>query len=164
MLVCTCGDQSCHRLHTRIRYWVLPNDNRGRLLAPTNTRRSNHANFAAQQRREFGQQFARSCHLARQSIAHAHGQRGRCSFAFLNHVKVVIETRDLVNLGLRQSHFLRQRGKMSCREAGVTILNQMQMLDQQIGLTRHRAQQLLHFNQRRRINAPTFRRFSLLLL
>jgi len=49
---------------------------------------------------------------------------------------VGVEGRDLVDLGERQPHFLRQRGEMRGGEVAVLVLNQMQMLDQQVAPAR----------------------------
>ncbi len=67
---------------------------------------------------------------------------------------MVIEGRDLVDLGLRQPHFLRQRRQVRRRQAAVAVLDLVQVLDQQIGAARGVAQQGAHFVQRLRLDAP----------
>ena len=62
---------------------------------------------------------SRAGHLARQRFADAHGDRRRRRFAFLHDVEVVIERRDLVDLGLREAHLLRQRGEVRRRQVAV---------------------------------------------
>ena len=65
-----------------------------------------------------------------------------------------VEGRDLVDLGQRQLHLLRQRGEMRGRQMAVPVLDQMQMLDQEIAPPRPRAQQRAHLVERARIDLP----------
>ena len=57
---------------------------------------------------------------------------GRRRLVLLHDVEVSVEGRDLVDLGERELHLLRQRGEMRGGEIAVLVLDQMQMLDQQI--------------------------------
>ena len=45
---------------------------------------------------------------------------------------MVIEARDLENLRLRESHFLRQRGQVCRRQVAERVLQLVQVFDQQI--------------------------------
>src|SRR5262249_31876407 len=78
--------------------------------------------------------------------------------AFLDHIEMRVERRDLVNLGQREFHLLGERGQVCRRQMPVAILNEMQMLDQKIALPRSSAQQRTHVRQRLRLDLPTLRR------
>src|SRR5258708_3879274 len=65
-----------------------------------------------------------------------------------------VEGRDLIDLGLRQPHFGRERRKMRRGDMAVLVLDQMQVLDQQIAPARTIGQQRLHFGERLRIDLP----------
>lgn len=77
---------------------------------------------------------------------------------------MVIKSRHLVDLGLRQPHLLRQGGQVRCRQVTEVVLQLVQVLDQQIGLARFGAKQPLYIGQRRRVNAATFGRLAFSLL
>ena len=106
----------------------------------------------------------RAGHLAGQAVADAHGQRGRRRFAFLHDVEVVIEARDLVDLGLRQAHLLRQRRQVRGRQVAEAVLDLVQVLDQQVALARLVAEQALHVGERGRVDAAALRGLALALL
>ena len=110
--------------------------------------------------RTFGPSFAGSSrqqllgarHRAGQRVAHPHGDRRRRRLAFLHHVEMGVEGRDLVDLGQRELHLLRERGEMRGGEMAVVVLDQMQMLDQQIAPARAVAEQRAHLVERLRID------------
>ena len=52
-----------------------------------------------------------------------------------------VEGRDLVDFSLRQSHFLSQRAQMAGGEVAEVVLQQVHVLDQQIGATGLRSEQ-----------------------
>ena len=87
----------------------------------------------------------------------------RRGLAFLHDVEVVIEAGDLVDLGLRQPHLLRQRGEMRGREVAEAVLDLVQVLDQEVALTRLVAEERLHLRQRLGIDAAAPRRRALSL-
>ena len=120
---------------------VLADDRRRRLLAAADAGRRDDANAGPEQLRQAGQQIAGSGDLARQAVADANGQRRRRGLAFLDDVEVVIEARDLVDLGLRQAHLLREGGEMRRREVAEAILDLVQVLDQEVALARLVAEQ-----------------------
>jgi hypothetical protein len=66
-----------------------------------------------------------------------------------------VEGRDLVDLGLRQAHFLRQRSQVACRQVTVAILNLMQVLDEQITAPGFIPQQIPNLFQSGWINLAT---------
>ena len=107
---------------------------------------------------QFLQQLLGARHRAGQRIAHAHGDRRRRRLAFLHHVEMRVEGRDLVDLGQRQLHLGGERGEMRGGEMAVMVLDQMQMLDQQIAPARPVGEQRAHFVERLRIDLATLGR------
>jgi hypothetical protein len=63
-----------------------------------------------------------------------------------------IEGRHLVDLGQRELHLLRQRRKVRRRQVTVTVLDEMEMLDQEIAPARPRVEKRSHLRQRLRID------------
>ena len=96
-------------------YRVLPDHGGRGLLTASDAGRVQHAHIPAQDGGQALQQFAGAGHLARQAVAHPHRERLRRCFAFLDDVEVVIERRDLIDLGLRQPHLLGQGRQMGGR-------------------------------------------------
>ena len=74
----------------------------------------------------------RSGDLAGDRVAHAHRDRRRRGFPLLHHVEMVIEGRDLVDLGQRELHLRGERGEVRGREMSVAVLDAVQVLDQQV--------------------------------
>jgi hypothetical protein len=99
-------------------------------------------------------------HGAGERIAHAHGERGRRRLVLLHHVEMGVEGRDLVHLGERELHLLRQRSEMRGGEITVTVLDQVQVLDQEIAPALAVAQQHAHLRERLRFNLPALGRFA----
>src|SRR5262249_52569229 len=99
-------------------------------------------------------------HRAGERIAHAHGERGRRRLVFLHYVEMGVEGRDLVDLGERELHLLRQRGEMRGGEITVAVLDQVQMLDQEIAPALALAQQRAHLRQRPRLDLAALGRFA----
>src|SRR3984893_8189460 len=91
-------------------------------------------------------------HGAGKRIAHTHGHRRRWRLAFLHHVEVSVEGRDLIDLGQRELHLLRESCKMCGREMPASVLNEMEMLDQEI------AQERTHLIKRTRIDLASLGR------
>src|SRR3954451_2200517 len=95
-------------------------------------------------------------HGAGQRVAEAYGnQWGRC-FALLHHVEMGVEGRDLVDLSERKLHLQRQRREVRRREMAVTVLDEVQVFDQQIAPTRPLAQKRPNLSQRGRLHLPSF--------
>ena len=65
-----------------------------------------------------------------------------------------VERRDFVDLGLREPHLGRERGKVRAGNVPVPVLNEVQMLDQQIAPPRPVAQQRADLVERGRIDLP----------
>ena len=142
---------------------MLADRNGGRLFTAADARCCDHTHVLAQNRRQLGQQFLRPRHLARQAIADTHRQRrGRC-ITFLDHIEVVIEGRDFIDLRLRQPHLARQRRQMARAEVAEAVLQAMQMLDQQVVRARRGAEQCTHLFERSGIDDAALRRLALAL-
>src|SRR5258706_3136257 len=67
----------------------------------------------------------------------------------------MIERRNFVYLGLRQPHFLRQRGQVRGRQMSVVILDPMQVLDQEISAAWCIAEQRANLLARHRVDRAT---------
>ena len=78
------------------------------------------------------------------------GGGGVC--AFLHHVEMRVEGRDLVDLGLRELHLGGERREMRGGDVAVLVLDQMQMLDQQVAPARAVGQQRRDLVERLRID------------
>ena len=133
---------------------TLADHHRRRLLAATDAGSADDADVGPEQRRQPRQQVAASGDLARQALADADRDLRRRVLAFLHDVEVVIEARDLVDLGLRQAHLGGERGEMRRREVAEAILDPVQVLDQQVALARLRAEERLHLGERVGVDAP----------
>src|SRR5262249_54833242 len=94
-------------------------------------------------------------HRARQRVADPDRDSRRRRLAFLHHVEMGVEGRDLVDLRERELHLGRERGEMRGRKVAVTVLDQMQMLDQEIALARALAEQRAHLLDRLRLELAT---------
>ena len=101
---------------------------------------------------QVAQQMLGARHRAGERVADPHRDRRRRRLAFLHHVEMGVEGRDLVDLGERELHLLRERGEMRGREMAVAVLDQMQVLDQQVALARPVAEQRAHLVERLRID------------
>ena len=83
-----------------------------------------------QRRAQLGQESLGPGHGAAQAVADPDGQRRGRVLALLHDVEVVIEGRDLVDLGLGETQFVRQDGDMLGRDVAPAVLDQVQELDQ----------------------------------
>ena len=74
-----------------------------------------------------------------------------------------VEGRDLIDLGLRKLHFVRERREVRRRNVAVAILDQMEEFDQEIAPTRAGSKQPLDRGTRTRVDlaaaAATFGAF-----
>lgn len=86
--------------------------------------------------------------------ADGHGRRRRTVF---HHIEVMIERCDLVYLRRRERHLTRECGQVRGREAAVSVLDAVQVLDQEIGTTRGIAQQRAYLAERPFIDFAPFR-------
>ena len=123
-----------------------------RAVAGAHAGRAHDADVGAEPVRQVLQEMLGARHGAGERIAHAHGDGGRRRLAFLHHVEMGIEGRDLVHFGERELHLQRQRGEMGGREAAVRVLDQMQVLDQEIAPPWPVAEQRAHLVERLRVD------------
>ena len=97
-------------------------------------------------------------HGAGERVAHPHRDGRRRRLAFLHHVEMGVEGRDLVDFGERELHLLRQRREMRGGEMAVAVLDQVQVLDQQVAPARPVAEQRAHLVERLRLDLAALRR------
>ncbi len=142
------GDQPLHGVHGRVPHRVLPDHRHRRGLAAADAGRVQHAHVAPRMPGSSASSCRAPAIVAGERIAHAHRERRRGRAAFLDHVEVVIERRDLVHLGQRQLHRRRQRHEVRGRELAVVILDAVQMLDQEIAPAWLGGEQRLHLGER----------------
>ena len=109
------------------------------------------------------QQLLGSGELARDRVADTHGDLRWRGVAFLDHVEVVIERRDLEHLRLRQLHLVGERREVDRAQVAEAILQLVQVFDQEIASARLVTEQLEHLSTRLRVDAPAARRLALAL-
>ena len=131
-----------------------------RAVAGAHAGRAHDAHVGAEPVRQVAQEMLGARHGAGERVAHAHGDGGRRRLAFLHHVEMGVEGRDLVHLGERELHLLRQRREMRGGEIAVRVLDQMQMLDQEIAPARAVAEQRAHLVERLRVDLAALGRTS----
>ena len=78
-----------------------------RAVAGAHAGRAHDAHSGAEFLRQFGNQVLGANQRAGQRVANAHRDRGRRRLAFLHHVEMRVEGRDLIDLGERELHLLR---------------------------------------------------------
>jgi len=108
---------------------VVADAHRGSLGAAPDARGGDDTN-AGKQLRQLVEEILRAGHPARERLADADRQRARRRLALLHHVEVVIEGRDLVDLGERESYLLRERREMRGCKVAVAVVDPVKMLDQ----------------------------------
>src|SRR6266850_2074948 len=133
---------------------VLPDVHAGRDFAAADARGGNDAHAAAQIQLE---ELLGAGELAGDRIAYAHGERWRRPLAFLHHFEMMVEGGDLVDLGERNAHLLRQRGEVRGGQMAETVVDAVQVLDQQIAPARRVAEELPHFGEGPGVDRPALR-------
>ena len=86
-----------------------------------------------------------------------HPGSGRRRLVVHDNVEMGVERGDLVHLGESEVHLLGQGDEMAGVQAAAMVLQQMEVLDQEIGLAFAVSEQRLHLGQRRRIDLAAFR-------
>ena len=127
-----------------------------RAVAGAHARRTYHPNVGAERIRQFGEEPLRALERAGQQIADPHRDRRRRRLVFLHHIEMGVERGNLIDFGQCQLHFLRQCGEMRRQKVPVTVLDQVQMLDQEIASAWPVDQQRLNLFERPRIDLPAF--------
>ena len=105
-------DDGANRRLVRVVDVAMPDLGHRSRVAPAHARRTHDAYAFAKRGRQRFEQFAGARELARQAVAHAHGDRRRRLVTFGKHVEVRVERRGLVDLGHRQPHLVRERGEV----------------------------------------------------
>lgn len=105
-----------------------------RLLAAPNARRLNDTHLGvAMEALHLGQQSFRPGQGTTQARAHAHGELGGL-LAVAKHLKVVIESGDLIDLHHRELHPIGQGHKVRVAQAPFGILDAVQIFDELVTL------------------------------
>jgi hypothetical protein len=138
-----------------VRKRIASHDGDRRLLASAHARRRKNPHAGAEPVLQGVDQLAGARKLARERVADAHGERRRGRGAVFQHVEVMIERRDFVDLGGRQVHLARERDDVLGGEMAVAVLDFVQMLEEQIAPPRRIAQQRLYLCERRRFDGTT---------
>ena len=121
---------------------IVPDFKRGGRVAAPHARCPHHTHLRCVQAIfQRGFQRLRTSQFARKGIADADSQGRRRRFAFLDHIEMRIERRDLVYLGHAHPHLFCECAQMCRRKMAVFILDQVQMFYQQIGAPRLVSQQ-----------------------
>src|SRR6185312_12814576 len=88
--------------------------------------------------------------------ADADGERRDTRFTLLHHVEMRIEGRGLKHFGERQLHLVGERHEMRRRNLVISVLDQVEMLDQKIAPAWPVAEQCLDFVRGGRIDLAAF--------
>ena len=137
--------QPCNFFDGRMRQGVLAHHGGRRTLATSDAGSVQHAHVLAENPGQFRQQLVRARDVARDRVAHAHRDRGRRGLTVLDHVEMVVESRDLVDFGHRELHLLGQGDQVRGREMPVAILDAVQVFDQQVAPQRRVFQEGAYF-------------------
>ena len=105
-------DDRLDLIHAGARHRILADDRHRRLLAASQAWRRNDPHAIAECAFERIHQSAGARQLARQRIAYAHREGGRCRLPLLHDVEMVVERRHLIDLGHREFHFACQSDDM----------------------------------------------------
>ena len=152
MRVRAARDRARHALGCCMHHLDMADSADRRAVAGPHAGRANDAHVRTEAVGQLTQEMLAARHGAGKRIADTHGHRRRGRLAFLHHVEVRVEGRDLIDLGQRELHLLRECGKMLGREMPVSVLNEMEMLDQEIAPALALAQERTHLIERTRID------------
>ncbi len=124
---------------------ALPRAGRGRLMALADAGRFFHCHVGAAGKclARAGEQRFAAGHRAGQAGAHAHGGGGHGGLV-IDHLEVVVEARDLIDLDLAQPQALGQRGQVAPAQRALAVVEAVQVLDQQVGARRQLGAQRGH--------------------
>jgi hypothetical protein len=84
-------------------------------------------------------------HGASQGIADTNGERRNIRFTLLHDVEMRVEGRGLKHFREGELHLVSQRSKVGSRNLMIRVLNQVQVLDQEISLSRPLSEQNFDF-------------------
>ena len=125
----------CRRKHARhcgIVDKVMADLGHRRCVAAADAGRAHDADAGAGLVLQLVQQLLRPHHGAGEGIADADGQRRNVRLALLHHVEMRVEGRGLEDFGKRQLHFVGKRCKVGGGNLTISVLDQVQMLDQEV--------------------------------
>ncbi len=128
------------------------------IVTSTHAWRADNANAGLQPFLQGFQQFPGTHQRAGQAIADAHSHRRRRRFAVHDDIEMRIKRSDFEHLHEREAHFLRKRDEMTGMQAAVSILQEMQVLDKQVGLARALAQDRPNLADRDGVRLPPARK------
>ncbi len=130
------GDGLLHRVDGRIRNRVLADDDARGDFAAADARGGNHAHVLSQRCGQVPLQRRGAGQFARDRVADPHGERRRGILPLFHHFEVVVERRHLIDLGVGEAHLFRQRGEVRGGQVPVAVVDEMQILDEEIGTAR----------------------------
>src|SRR6266851_4940189 len=128
-----------------------------RVVATAHAGRTDNPHARSQTLRQLGEEGLRAEERTGQAVADAHGDGRRRRLPIHHDVKMGVERGDLVDLDESQFHLVSQRRQVAGMQAAVPVLNEVQMLNQEIALTRAGAEQLRHLGESGRIDLPPLR-------
>ena len=128
-------DGVAHGMHIGLLDGILSDHRHRRALAAADAGHALDAHAVSQRLTYFRHELLGPGHGAGDGIAHPHRQRRR-RLAGAHDVDVVVEGRDLVHLGARELHQLRQGGQAVRIDAAVRVLDAVQAFDQQVASRR----------------------------
>jgi hypothetical protein len=117
---------------------------------------THHPHLAAQGAGQGVEQCLCAHHLAGQAVAHADGEIGRPGFLLQHNVEVGIERGDFVHLRQGKRHFRGKGLQVLGLEAAESVLDQVQMFDQQVAPPRPLAKQVADCLQRLGLELTAF--------
>ena len=130
---------------------------RRRLVAAAHAGRAHDPHAVAEPAAQLFQQCLAAGQRTGEAVAHPNRDRRRRSLLIHDDVEMGVERGDLVHLCQGEPHLLGKRDEMARIEAAEMVLQEMQMLDQQVGTPFALAQQRLHFIERVGIDLAAFR-------
>ena len=118
-------------LRRREIHGMLVHHGHRRLGATAHTGRGHDTHIGTEQLRQARQQIACTGHGTAEAVTHPYGQGGGL-LAIVQQIEVMVETGDLEHLGARKIHLMRQGHQMMAVQAQVSVLQAVQVLDQQV--------------------------------
>ena len=127
------------------------------LVAAAHARRAHDPHIVAEPALQIREQVAAPASSQLEAVADPHRHRRRRFLVVHDDVEMGVERGDLVDLDKGEPHLLGQCRQMARVQAAETVLQQMQVLDQQVAAALAVPEQRLHLGQRRRVDLPALR-------
>jgi len=115
-----------------------------RVVAAAHAGRAHHPHALSEGSRQSVKQILGAHQRTGETVADAHRQGWRRGLVLLDDVKVRVERGDLVYVRKRKAHLIRKRDQVTGMQATVVILQEVQVLDQQVGRARAIAEKRPH--------------------